>query len=189
MQDIIKTVVEDSLNVKRKLLDLTQEIESTGKILIGALRQEQKILVCGNGGSAADSQHMACELVGRFEKERRGLPCISLTTDSSILTAWTNDYDYESLFARQISALGARGDVLVGITTSGKSKNVVYAIEEARKKGMHVIALLGKDGGVIKNMPEVASIVVPSYSTPRIQECHIIIIHAWCKLIDEEFCC
>jgi phosphoheptose isomerase len=172
VEDSIKAILTESIAVKQQVMQLAPRIASAAETLVAALKQGKKILVCGNGGSAADAQHMAGEMVGRFEKERRGFPCIALTTDSSVITAWTNDYSYESVFARQVSTFGEKDDVLIGISTSGKSKNIVYALEEATKKGM-------------KDMPEVVSIIVPSESTQRIQESHITIIHIWCKLIDD----
>jgi D-sedoheptulose 7-phosphate isomerase len=185
VEDSIKAILAESIAVKQHVMKLAPRIAYAAETLIEALRQGKKIFVCGNGGSAADAQHMAGELVGRFERERRGFPCIALTTDSSVVTAWTNDYSYESVFSRQVSALGEKDDILLGISTSGKSKNIIYALEEATKKGMKALALLGRDGGLIKDMPDVFGIIVPSDSTPRIQESHITIIHIWCKLIDD----
>ena len=185
VEDSIKAILAESIAVKQQVMQLAPCIACAAETFIEALRHGKKIFVCGNGGSAADAQHMAAELVGRFERERRGFPCIALTTDSSVVTAWTNDYSYETVFARQVSALGTTDDILLGISTSGKSKNIIYALEEATKKGMKALALLGRDGGLIKDMPEVFSIIVPSASTPRIQESHITIIHIWCKLIDD----
>jgi D-sedoheptulose 7-phosphate isomerase len=185
VEDSIQAILAESIAVKQQVMQLAPRIAYAADTFIAALRHGKKIFVCGNGGSAADAQHMAGELVGRFERERRGFPCIALTTDSSVMTAWTNDYSYESVFARQVSALGTKDDILLGISTSGTSKNIIYALAEATKKGMKALALLGRDGGLIKDMPEVFSIIVPSASTPRIQESHITIIHIWCKLIDD----
>jgi D-sedoheptulose 7-phosphate isomerase len=185
VEDSIQAILAESIAVKQQVMQLAPRIAYAADTFIAALRHGKKIFVCGNGGSAADAQHMAGELVGRFERERRGFPCIALTTDSSVMTAWTNDYNYESVFARQVSALGTKDDILLGISTSGTSKNIIYALAEATKKGMKALALLGRDGGLIKDMPEVFSIIVPSASTPRIQESHITIIHIWCKLIDD----
>jgi D-sedoheptulose 7-phosphate isomerase len=185
VEDSIQAILAESIAVKQQVMQLAPRIAYAADTFIAALRHGKKIFVCGNGGSAADAQHMAGELVGRFERERRGFPCIALTTDSSVMTAWTNDYSYESVFARQVSALGTKDDILLGISTSGTSKNIIYARAEATKKGMKALALLGRDGGLIKDMPEVFSIIVPSASTPRIQESHITIIHIWCKLIDD----
>lgn len=185
VEDSIQAILAESIAVKQQVMQLAPRIAYAADIFIAALRHGKTIFVCGNGGSAADAQHMAGELVGRFERERRGFPCIALTTDASVMTAWTNDYSYESVFARQISTFGRKDDILLGISTSGNSKNILFALAEATKKGMNAIALLGRDGGLIKDMPGVFSIIVPSASTPRIQESHITIIHIWCKLIDD----
>ena len=141
-------------------------------------------MFCGNGGSAADSQHLASELTGRFIKDRRPLAAMALSTDSSALTCIGNDYAFDEVFARQVAALGRSGDVLVAISTSGNSRNVVRAGEEARSAGMQVIGLLGREGGVLKAMCDVP-IVVPSQVTARIQEAHILIGHTLCGLIEE----
>ena len=185
VEDNIQAILAESIAVKQQVMQLAPRIAYAADTFIAALRHGKTIFVCGNGGSAADAQHMAGELVGRFERERRGFPCIALTTDSSVMTAWTNDYSYESVFARQINTFGGKDDIVLGISTSGNSKNILYALAEATKKGMKAIALLGRDGGLIKDMPGVFSIIVPSASTPRIQESHITIIHIWCKLIDD----
>ena len=185
MEREIQEIITDSIETKQKTLKLKDIIWQSAQMLIAVLKSGHKILVCGNGGSAADAQHMAGELVGRFERERAALPCIALTTDSSIMTAWSNDYEYASVFARQVSAIGQAGDVLVGISTSGNSKNVICAIEEAKKRGMRSIVLTGKNGGLIKHMEDVFTIIIPSNRTPRIQEVHIMIIHIWCQLIED----
>jgi len=185
MQDLIRALFEESIDTKRKSLVLVDAVADSARILTEALKDGHKILVCGNGGSAADAQHFAGELVGRFEKERRGLPCLALTTDSSILTAWSNDYSYETVFSRQVSALGSAGDVLVGISTSGNSPNVLAAMEEAGRKGMKRVALTGRGGGKLKSLPGVCQVVVPSDLTSRIQEVHITIIHIWSRLIED----
>jgi len=186
MKDKIKEIFEESIKTKEKTLEYTDEIEKAAIIMIDSLKNNNKILICGNGGSAADAQHMAGELVGRFEKERKGLPCIALTTDTSILTAWINDYNYDSVFSRQIEALGNEGDILIGITTSGNSKNVIEAVEKAKQKNMKTIILSGKDGGKIREIDTDVNIVIPSNNTARIQESHITIIHMWCKIIEDE---
>lgn len=142
-----------------------------------------RILICGNGGSAADAQHFAAEFTGRFEKERRAYPAIALTTDSSALTAIGNDYGFENVFARQLEALGHPGDVLIAISTSGESQNVVRAVEAARANGISVIGLLGRDGGRIAKMVDLA-LIVPSARIARIQEAHILMLHILCELIE-----
>ncbi len=140
----------------------------------------------GNGGSAADCQHIAAELVGRFKSEREGLPAIALTTDTSILTAIGNDYSFNEIFARQIEALANKGDLVIGISTSGNSENVIRGILKAKKIGCYTVGLLGKDGGKLKNLVDLA-IIIPSNNTPRIQECHILIGHIACEIVDKEF--
>jgi len=154
---------------------------------VGALTSGNKILACGNGGSAADAQHFAAELVGRFERERPGLAAIALTTDSSIVTAIGNDYGYNIVFARQVEALGQPGDILLAISTSGNSANVIAAIEAARQREMTVIALTGKGGGRIGDMLDEFDIhlCVPSDRTARIQEVHLLTLHCLCDGIDE----
>ena len=143
-------------------------------------------MLCGNGGSAADAQHIAAELRGRFKKEREALAGIALTTDTSALSAIANDYGYELVFSRQVEAIGKKGDVLIAISTSGNSKNVINAINSAKKIGIKIITLTGKDGGEMKNLGDI-NIIVPSNNTPRIQEMHIMIGHMICALIDEGF--
>jgi D-sedoheptulose 7-phosphate isomerase len=165
--------------------DLAPAIESTVTLLVDAFKAGNKLLVMGNGGSAADAQHLAAEIVGRFKLERRALPALALTTDSSILTAIGNDYGFESIFSRQVEALAAAGDVVVGISTSGNSPNVQRALELARERGCRTVALLGKDGGSIKTVAEL-SLIVPSDDTPRIQEGHIAIIHVVCDLMEKK---
>ncbi|MFH1750954.1 MAG: D-sedoheptulose 7-phosphate isomerase [Candidatus Micrarchaeota archaeon] len=162
----------------------TADIEKAFKLLLAAFKAEKKLLICGNGGSAADSQHIAAELVGRFKKERRALPAIALSTDTSILTSLTNDYGYEIVFKRQVEAHGAAGDVLLALSTSGNSRNVLAAAEEARKRGIKVVALTGRDGGKLKRLADVC-ICVPSQETDKIQEVHIAIGHIICDLIEK----
>jgi len=166
----------------------TQEstIQFHGELLIAALRAGGKILVCGNGGSAADAQHIAAELVGRFGHARRGLPALALTTDSSALTSIGNDFGFDAVFSRQVEALARPGDVLIGISTSGNSRNVIAAVNSARAMGVSTLGLLGGQGGALKDMLE-HMILAPSSDTPRIQECHILIGHIWCAMIDEAF--
>ncbi|MBD3209156.1 D-sedoheptulose 7-phosphate isomerase [Candidatus Woesearchaeota archaeon] len=184
----IKEELDSSRKVKGELAQdegFIKKSAEAGDILIQALKDGKKVLVCGNGGSAADAQHFAGELVVRFEKERRKLPGLALTTDTSILTACGNDYGYDNVFKLQVEAYGAEGDVLVGISTSGNSENVLRAAEAAKEKGMNIILLLGKDGGKLKEYGH--AVVVPSQETKRIQEVHITLIHTWCGMIDEAF--
>ena len=168
------------------LIPQESTIQTHGEMLIAALRAGGKILVCGNGGSAADAQHLAAELVGRFGHTRRGLPAIALTTDSSALTSIGNDFGFDAVFSRQIEALARPGDVLIGISTSGNSRNVLAAVNTARELGVTTLGLLGGTGGALKDKLDYA-LIAPSCDTPRIQECHILIAHIWCAMIDEAF--
>ncbi len=161
-----------------------QDIAVIGQLMVDVLAQGGTIYWCGNGGSAADSQHLAAELVGRFKGDRRALRSAALSTDSSVLTCVANDYSYDSIFSRQIEALGRSGDLLVGISTSGNSGNVLKAFEAAQQLGLHTVGLLGKDGGKAKTMAG-HSVVIPSNATARIQEAHILIGHTFCDLIEE----
>ena len=185
MQRKIADILHDAIRTKQRLASHTESIERCARLLIDALTEGRKVLACGNGGSAADAQHMAGELVGRFQKNRRGLPCVALTTDTSILTACANDFGYEEVFARQVEAIGSTGDVVVGISTSGNSANVIKAFEAAAGGGMKRVALTGNDGGQIAKLDGVLSIVVPSCSTQRIQESHLTIIHVLCELVED----
>jgi len=163
---------------------LAGPVARAAEIIIGALRAGGKVLLCGNGGSAADAQHFAAELVGRFETERKPLPAVALSTNTSNLTAIGNDYGFAEIFARQVRALGQEGDVLVAISTSGNSPNVLAAVAAAREKKMQVVALAGRDGG--KLAPEAdAPVIVHGVRTCRIQEGHITCIHVICRLVDE----
>jgi D-sedoheptulose 7-phosphate isomerase len=153
-------------------------------LLVDTFRSGNKLLVMGNGGSAADAQHLAGEIVGRFRLERRGLPAIALSTDSSILTAVGNDYGFEAIFSRQVEALAQEGDVVIGISTSGSSPNVLSALRLAREMGCRTVGLLGKDGGSIREMVDI-DLTVPGQDTPRIQEGHITIIHILCELVEQ----
>lgn len=177
----------DSVETKLAARDaLADPIAAAADVMVEALANGNKILACGNGGSAADCQHFAAELVGRFERERPELPAIALTTDSSILTAVGNDYNFDVIFSKQVRALGQEGDVLLAITTSGNSGNVLKAIEAAHERGMHVIALTGKGGGKVNDaLGELdVHICVPAERTARIQEVHLLTIHCLCDLID-----
>jgi D-sedoheptulose 7-phosphate isomerase len=164
--------------------ELAPAIAETVSLLVDAFKSGNKLLVMGNGGSAADAQHFAAEIVGRFKLERRALPAISLTTDTSILTAIGNDYGFDRIFSRQVEAHAVAGDVVVGISTSGNSPNVQLALQLAVERGCRTVALLGKDGGSIKTVSEI-SLIVPSNDTPRIQEGHIAIIHIVCDLVEK----
>lgn len=161
------------------------DIERSGQMICSALDRGNKVLLCGNGGSAADAQHIAAELVGTYELQRRAWPSIALTTDTSALTALSNDFGYEHVFARQVEALAREGDVLVALSTSGGSANVIKAAEAARNVGCRIIALTGRTGEPLASMCDVA-ITVPSERTSRIQEAHITIGHLWCEMVDTQ---
>lgn len=165
---------------------LAENIAAAGRVMSDALLDDGKILSCGNGGSAADSQHFSSELLNRFEMERPGLPALSLTTDTSTLTSISNDYAYEEIFSKQIRALGKPQDVLLAISTSGNSDNVIRAVAAAHERGMRVVALTGRDGGrmAASYAPDDVEIRVPATRTARIQEVHLVIIHCLCDLID-----
>jgi D-sedoheptulose 7-phosphate isomerase len=187
LEQRVKKHFSDSIETKQKAAEaMSADIVRAIELMHQALSSEKKILACGNGGSAADAQHFAAELVGRFERERRELPAIALSTDSSILTAIANDYSYEVIFSKQIRALGQAGDVLLGISTSGNSANVIAAIEAAHLKGMSVIAFTGKDGGKIKNILKNSDVhlCVPADRTARIQETHLLLLHCLCDGVD-----
>jgi len=177
----------DSAQLKLAAVDaLAPTLARAAELMAECLLADGKILACGNGGSACDAQHFAAEMVGRFERERPELPAISLATDTSILTAVANDYAYEQVFAKQVRALGASGDILIAISTSGNSSNVIAAIEAALDREMRIIALTGKDGGRIGAMltPLDVELRVPHERTARIQECHLLMIHCLCDAID-----
>ena len=167
------------------LHSLNDDVLRAGQMAGETLQRGGKVLFCGNGGSAADSQHLAAEMTGRFIKDRRPLAAIALSTDSSALTCIGNDYSFDEVFARQVAGLGRSGDLLIGISTSGNSRNVIRAVEEAGKLGMQTIGLLGRDGGQLRSLCT-HSVVVPSPVTARIQECHILIGHTLCGLIEQE---
>lgn len=188
--DAVTRVAElfnDSIEIKQRAAEvLCPVVAEVAEALIKCLVEGHKLLVCGNGGSAADAQHFAAEMLNRFEAERPGLPAIALTTDSSTLTSIANDYQFSDVFARQVRALGQSGDVLLCITTSGASANVVSAIEAAHDRDMPVVLLSGRDGGAaaVALAQEDLEIRVPSGSTARTQEVHILVLHCLCDLID-----
>ena len=187
MNQIIEQRLADHLEVLQKLMasDLPSKLERCAEYVNNALAEGHKVMFCGNGGSAADSQHLAAEFVGRFQKERKGLPAIALTVDTSILTAVANDYGYDTVFARQVQALGEPGDVLVGISTSGNSKNVLLAIEEAKTRGITCIGMTAEGGGKMADACDIC-LAVPAKVTARAQEMHILIGHILCELVDYE---
>ena len=165
---------------------LAESIAAAGQLMADALLSDGKILSCGNGGSAADAQHFSSELLNRFEMERPGLPAVALTTDASTVTSISNDYSYEEIFSKQVRALGKPQDVLLGISTSGNSENVIRAIDAAHERGMKVVALSGRDGGRMAELFEEGDVEirVPATRTARIQEVHLLTIHCLCDLID-----
>jgi len=183
----IEKIFNDSISVKQQtLVGIAEQILLAGDCMVQSLLNDGKIMACGNGGSAADSQHFSSELINRFEADRPALPAIALTTDSSSITSIANDYQYNEIFSRQIHALGREADILLAISTSGQSPSIVQAIEAAHERDLRVIALTGKDGGLVaKSLSEEdIELRVPSGQTARIQETHITIIHALCDLID-----
>lgn len=185
--DRIKQQFLDSISAKEAAMKvLPEKTEAAIRLMYESLSAGGKILACGNGGSAADAQHFAAELVGRFERERRELGAIALTTDTSIITAIGNDYSYDAIFSKQVRALGHKEDVLLGISTSGNSKNVILAIEAAKKIGMKVVAFTGKNGGQIGEMlgSQDVHLCVPAERTARIQETHLLLLHCICDGID-----
>jgi D-sedoheptulose 7-phosphate isomerase len=187
MKKYIEKNIMESIDAKTKLLEneaLMEMIENVALECIDAYRRGNKVLVCGNGGSASDAQHLVGELVGRYMKERDGIPAIALTANSTVVTAIANDYDYESVFSKQVRAYGNKGDVLIGISTSGNSKNVVKAFKEAHDIGIKTVGFTGKTGGKMKDYSDFL-LNMPSDSTPRIQEMHIMVIHIICGLIED----
>jgi len=178
-------IVEDSARLKREFFEAEADsVLEAGRMLVLALSSGKKVLAFGNGGSAADSQHFAAELVNRFRLDRPALPAIALTTDTSILTSIANDSDYESVFSRQVEALGAPGDVAVAISTSGGSPNVLKAVDVARARGLKTLGLAGRDGGKLVKMVDLC-LTVPHRETARIQEVHALLIHLFCEMIDD----
>jgi len=184
---VIQDHFQQSIIVKKKSFEsLHKKIAQAGQACIDCLINEKKILVCGNGGSAADAQHFSAELLNRFEMERPALPAIALTTDTSTITAIGNDYSFNQIFEKQVQALGQEGDLLIAISTSGNSKNVNLAIDAAKAKSMKIIGISGKDGGsMAKLLTDQINLIVPAERTAHIQETHIVILHLICTLIDK----
>jgi len=176
--------IKQSIELKEYLLSETQNIIKISRQLVGAIKDGNKILVCGNGGSAADAQHIAAELAGRFNYDRDSLPAIALTTNTSSLTAIANDYGYETVFAKQVQGLAKKGDIVIAISAGGNSPNIVLALEEARKKEAITIGFTGKQGGKLKELADYV-IHVPSDTTARIQETHMAVGHIICSLVEE----
>ncbi len=186
MKHYIDSEFSHHLEVLKKTEGLSADIEKAGELIVSTLKSGNKILLFGNGGSAADAQHIATELTGRYKTERRGLPAIALTTDTSALTAIGNDYGFDRIFERQVEALGKEGDLLIGISTSGNSPNVIKALTYGKNSGMKTIGLTGKGGGEMKNLCHL-NLIIPSDDTARIQEMHILIGHILCGIVDEEY--
>ncbi len=187
---LIQEHIQKSIDIKKSVLSaLPPFIDNAAVLIVKSLQNGNKILSCGNGGSAGDAQHFSSELLNRFERQRPGLPAISLSCDCSTITSIGNDFHFRDIFAKQIHALGQTDDVLLAISTSGNSENVVYAIRAAHEKNMKVVVLSGRDGGAVASLLKSSDIEirVPSLSTARIQECHILIIHCLCAIIDQHF--
>jgi len=186
MKDTIQNEFNEHIKVSNLLHNLTGQVATAAQICINCLKNSGKILIFGNGGSASDAQHIAAELVGRYKTTRKGLSAIALSTDTSILTSIGNDFGYKHIFARQVEALANTGDVAIGISTSGKSENVINALKRASELNCHTIGFSGHDGGEMNKLCD-NNLVIPSDDTPRIQEMHIVIGHTICHLIDQEF--
>ncbi len=187
---IVKQTIKDEfsshLETINKVIETMEEsLVQASQLAVETLKNGNKILLCGNGGSAADAQHIAAELTGRYKTERRGLPGIALTTDTSALTAIGNDYGYDRVFDRQVEALANKGDLIIGISTSGNSKNIVSALKLGRELGCKTLGLSGRDGGAMNEVCDI-NLIVPSNNTPRIQEMHILFGHTICQIIDNE---
>lgn len=184
--DVADSMLEEHAEDFERFRAQTAELDALGRLTVGALRNGNKILVCGNGGSAAEADHFAGELVGRFRGERPSLPALALSSSPAGVTAIGNDYGYERVFARQIESLGAEGDLLFVLSTSGKSANLIEAVKQAKDRGMITIGLLGRDGGPVAPLCD-HTLIVGSTSTARIQEMHLLAIHILCEMIDRAF--
>lgn len=184
--DFISLIIASHVKLVESLSKESVKIKAIAQLLIRTIKNKRTIFLCGNGGSAADSQHTAAELIGKFKKERRPFPVVALTTDTSILTSLGNDYGFDKVFERQLQALARKGDVLIAISTSGNSPNVLNAVQKAQILGVHTVGLLGNGGGKIKKFCDI-SIIINSNQTARIQEMHILIEHILCELIENSF--
>lgn len=186
---MVEHIFDQSMNEHELLIknckSLKNEVKMASDMIVNTLKKGNKLLICGNGGSAADAQHFAGEIVGRFKLERKGWPAIALTTDTSVITAWSNDYSFETVFSRQVEALGKEGDLLISISTSGNSPNCIKANAKAKELKINIINLLGKDGGKMKNTGDI-NIIINSNNTPRIQEIHELFIHIICEIVERE---
>ena len=186
MKNLIQNEINAHINATNALDKLTEKIATSAKLCIDCLNSAAKILIFGNGGSAADAQHIAAELIGSYKLQRKSLPAIALTTDSSVITSLGNDFGFDKIFSRQIESIANEGDIVIGITTSGKSSNVISALKLASEKKCTTIGLSGNKGGELNDICDI-NIVIPSNDTARIQEMHIVIGHTLCHLIDFEF--
>ena len=182
---IIAETLEQSSKIIADLYNLSNEINKTANLIVSALTKNKKIIIIGNGGSAADAQHIAAEFLGRYKIKRKSIPAIALTSNSSTTTAIANDYDFSDVFSRQCESLVSKGDVVIGISTSGNSQNVIKGLKTSKKNGGLTIGLLGNKGGKIKNIVDI-SLVVNASSVPRIQEAHRVIYHIICEIVEEE---
>jgi len=189
MYDMQSTIADEFSShlktIQTVIGQMEEDLARASQITVDTLKRGNKVLLCGNGGSASDAQHIAAELTGRYKSERRGLPGIALTTDTSALTAISNDYGYDRVFDRQVEALANKGDLLIGISTSGNSENVISALKLAKELGCSTLGLSGRDGGAMNEVCDI-NLVVPSENTPRIQEMHILFGHTICQIIDNE---
>lgn len=186
MADKAAHIIKESINIKEQILKtMVNDINKIVDYVVKSLKAGGKVMLFGNGGSAADAQHIAAELVGRFKLERRGLAAIALTANTSTLTSISNDYGYEEVFSRQVEALGSKNDIVIGISTSGTARNVIAGILEAKKQNLATVALAGCDGGQLAPLVDIA-LIMPSHNTARIQEAHIMIGHILCELVEEK---
>lgn len=186
MEENIKNMLNESIELNKKLIqDHQEKIEEIVNSIVKCIKNNNKIMLCGNGGSATQASHIAAEFVGRYKKERKSLPAIALTTDMANITAIGNDYGFNTIFERQVEGLGNKGDILICLTTSGNSENLIKATQKAKSMEIKTIGLLGKDGGKMKNTSDI-EIIIPSENTPRIQEAHITILHIICEIMENK---
>lgn len=186
LEMIQKELQSHKETIEKTIEIMVPDIQQASILMVNTLKNGSKVLLCGNGGSAADAQHIAAELTGRYKSERKGLPAIALTTDTSAITAISNDYGYDRVFDRQVEALANKGDLLIGISTSGNSKNIISALTSAKDAGCQTLGLSGREGGEMNNACDI-NLVVPSTDTPRIQEMHILIGHILCQAVDDAY--
>ena len=189
MSNQIQAIIKESFLIKNKILQDTKfinTIEQSVDVILNALKKGNKLYFCGNGGSAADAQHLAAEFTGRFYLERKALPAEALHCNTSYLTAVANDYSYEDVYSRLLEGISKPGDVLIGISTSGNSKNIIKALQTAKSNSLHTISFTGLNGGLMKNYSDYL-LDIPSENTPRIQECHILVGHIICQMVEEQF--